>query len=84
MGPATEPGEVWIPVDEPLVVPVPSETPPPVMVMVNWSVGATRPTTFFCTAREPLKVQLARSVGVPEIPVSIPRSVMPPVFGSTR
>ena len=55
MGPATEPGVVWTPVVEPLVVPVfPLATPPPVMVIVNWSVGATRPTMFFCTARDPL------------------------------
>ncbi len=67
------------------MVPVfPLVTPPPVIVIVNWSVGATRPTMFFWTSSEPLKVQLARSVGVPEIPVIAPRSVMAPVFGLIR
>ncbi len=55
MGPATDPGDVCTPMVEPLVVPeFPLETPPPVMVIVNWSLGATRPTMFFCTAKEPL------------------------------
>ncbi len=84
-GPATSPVPVCSPVDEPVVVPVlPLAMPPPVMVRVNWSPLPTRPTMSFCADSEPLKVQLARSLGVPEIPLCEPRSVMMPVLGLTE
>ena len=45
------------------MVPVfPLVTPPPVMVIVNWSLGATRPTMFFCTAKRAV-VGAAAEVG---------------------
>ena len=53
----------------PVVVAVlPPEIPPPVMLRLNWSVEAARPTTFFCSVSEPLYEQLAMSEGS-EIPV---------------
>ena len=43
-GPATSAAWVWRPVSVPAVVPVlPEETPPPVIVVVNWSSSSWRP-----------------------------------------
>ena len=52
----------WTPVALPDVVAVlPPVIPPPVMLRLNWSLEAARPTTFFCNVSEPLYWQLAMS-----------------------
>src|SRR5262245_2211936 len=56
----------WTPVAGPVdvVVPVTGSMPPPVIVIVNWSLGFARPCgRSFFTVRVPGKLQLARSLG---------------------
>ena len=52
----------WMPVLVPVVVAVATVVEPFLSVIVNWSVVAARPTTFFCTVKVAGELQLARSV----------------------
>ena len=69
----------WTPVAVPVVVAVlPPEIPPPVMLRLNWSVDAARPTTFFWSVSVPLYWQLAMSAQL--LPPRLGRVVTVPLL----